>query len=64
MVYALLDLWIICQGHSAARAHSPGRTYTRFATQLEAEEWATWWSYEHPLPLGLERTIVLKKEGA
>lgn len=62
---AAADLWIICQGHMAARAITGGaHSYFRFRTQQEAEEWSMWWDHDHPLTMDRKRTIIVQKEGA
>lgn len=34
--------------HGCAEARRLGTALNRFATRLDAEEWAAWWQYEHP----------------
>lgn len=37
----------IVQGHLAARRLSPHRGYKSFRNRQDAEEFASWWNYEH-----------------
>jgi len=41
---------LICAGYEEAQRASPHRAYKRFATRLEAEEFAAWWNHEHAQP--------------
>ena len=38
----------LCQGYQTARQLSPQRSYVRFHTRVQAEEFAMWWEHEHP----------------
>lgn len=51
-IYAVFEngfVVAIVRGHYAARTLSPERAYKRFGPdqEIDAEEFATWWNYEH-----------------
>lgn len=47
---------IIVHGYKTAQELTPGRCYVRFETVTAAEEFAAWWTYEHPPGVSVNTT--------
>lgn len=51
----------VVEGQAAARAASGGtRSYKSFKTELDAQEYASWWNYEAPLRAEARRAAFEK----